>query len=67
MIGTIKQLALFVKKNRKHCKDSSASLFSESLEAKIIGPKLKRLIEDIIKIVKYITAKPLKSRICEKI
>ncbi|XP_067120967.1 zinc finger BED domain-containing protein 5-like [Centruroides vittatus] len=67
MIGTIKGFVSYAKKENENIVTTHCFIQRESLVTKTIGRELKRVLEEIIKMVNCIKARPLKSRIFAKL
>lgn len=63
MIGSIKGFTSLVKKCNKNIISTHCFLHREALVEKTIGPQLKSVLDDVIKMVNYIKMRPLKSRL----
>jgi len=62
MIVSIKSFVSAVKKYNKNILSEHCFLHREALVAKTIGPQLKNVLDDAVKIVNFIKTRSLKSR-----
>lgn len=63
MIGTIKGFVSLTKKCNKNILATHCFLHREALVTKTIGPQLKNVLDDVVKMVNVIKMKPLKTRL----
>ena len=67
MIGSIKGFVSFVKKVNSEIIATHCFLHREVLIGKTLNSDLKQVLKDVIKIINYIKARPLKSRLFTKL
>ncbi|XP_068104034.1 SCAN domain-containing protein 3-like [Hyperolius riggenbachi] len=67
MTGRFKGFVALVKRENPNVITTHCFLHREALVSKTVGPELKTVLDEVIKMVNYIKANPLKTRIFERL
>ena len=67
MVGCVKSLTSFVKKQKENIIITHCSLHREALMAKTLGDKLREVIDRAVQMVNFIKIRLVKSRLFEQI
>lgn len=67
MVGCVKGLTSFVKKQNENIIVTHCFLHREALMAKTLGDKLREVLDQVVQMVNFIKIRPVKSRLFEQI
>lgn len=67
MVGCIKGLVSFIKKQNENVIITHCFLHREALMSKTLGEKLKEVLDQVVQMVNFVKTRPVKSRIFEQI
>lgn len=67
MVGCIKGLVSFIKKQNENVITTHCFLHREALMSKTLGEKLKEVLDQVVQMVNFVKTRPVKSRIFEQI